>query len=899
MDPLHWYTTVPLSDAVHDEIRREHARRLENSQIGAAHERSLRNAPSDPVIQTMDRVVQSIAHTPVLLVACDFDGTISPLVDDYRAAAANPDAVHKLSVLSSLHHTHVAIVSGRGLHDLRRRLPDGVHVHLVGSHGAETEIPGPPLPIPDKAAGLATITGMLRAVADSVAGCELELKPRGVTFHYRKAFPHEAATAVARVLALAVDFPELRMRTGSMIVEFSVDQTGKGEALLALKQWLGATGILFIGDDATDEDAFAVLGKDDAGVKVGPGHTAALNRVETTHDVSELLARVTHARRVWLATRSISPIQSHGAISDERTIGLINPAGRLVWMCAPRIDSPSLFGELIDGPAAGFFEISPVEPQGRAEQKYDGASMVLQTRWPNCVLTDYLDAAHGRAFQRAGRNDLVRVVEGSVPVRVRFAPRIDFGRMPTRLALRDDAIEVEGGGDPIMLLSRGVRWTIMNDGPHQTAEAIVSPEHAPVVFELRYGTASTRAHTRPEPDRRSDNRQFWSGWAQSLSVPPRHADLVRRSALILRSLCHGPTGSIAAAGTTSLPEHAGGTRNWDYRFCWPRDASMAAAALVRLGNTGTAMRFLDWLLGVVDRCESPDRLKPIYTVTGNHLGPEAQIGELAGYCQSRPVRIGNAAAQQVQLDVFGPIVDLVALLAENGAPVAPDHWRLTRALVAAVELRWNEPDHGIWEIRGPKQHHVHSKAMCYATVDRALVVREHFVGDNHQPWISLRERIREDVLANGFSSKAGAFTACYGSDELDASSLAVGLTGLVPATDPRWAQTVEAVNRGLRRGYVVDRYRYNDGLPGREGGFHICTGWLIESLLSLGRTEEASALLTGFASLCGETGLFSEQYEPVYRMALGNVPQAYSHLAFINAAVALHRHLTSTQGSAT
>ena len=356
---------------------------------------------------------------------------------------------------------------------------------------------------------------------------------------------------------------------------------------------------------------------------------------------------------------------------------------------------------------------------------------------------------------------------------------------------------------------------------------------------------------------------------------------------------HGPTGAITAAGTTSLPEHLGGVRNWDYRHCWPRDAALAAAALMRLGNTGTAMRLLDWLLSVVDRCESPDRLRPIYTVTGADLGPEAEISSLSGYGDSRPVRIGNAAAQQVQLDVFGPIVDLVAMLAERGSPISPDHWRLTRAMVAAVEARWHEPDHGIWEIRGPTRHHVHSKCMCFLTIDRALVVHEAVMGKPNHAWTTLRDQIRADVLAHGFSDSAGAFVSHYGSTELDAAALYVGLTGLIDHRDPRWARTVDAIDAGLRRGPIVQRYLFDDGLPGPEGGFYICTGWLIEALLTLGRRHQALALFEQFAALAGPTGIFAEQYDATDHLALGNVPQAYSHLALINAAVALHARDTA------
>ncbi len=322
----------------------------------------------------------------------------------------------------------------------------------------------------------------------------------------------------------------------------------------------------------------------------------------------------------------------------------------------------------------------------------------------------------------------------------------------------------------------------------------------PLALELRFGSANLQESMVPEEDRRTQNRKFWQGWAGSLRLPSIHSDAVKRSALVLKALCHGPTGSFVAAATTSLPEHMGGVRNWDYRFCWPRDASLSAASLVRLGNTGHALKLLDWVLGVVDSCESPDRLHPIYTVAGGRLPPEAELSHLAGYGDSRPVRISNAAAYQVQLDVFGPIVDLVALLAERGAPISPDHWRLVRAMVAAVDTRWREPDHGIWEIRAERRRHVHSRVMCWHTVSRALRVEEYVTGRINSDWVRLRDEIREDVLANAWSETLGSYSSAYGRDTLDASVLLIGLHGLVPPTDERFIRTVDAVDAKLRDG---------------------------------------------------------------------------------------------------
>lgn len=838
----------------------------------------------------VERLIGAMARTPVLLVASDFDGTLAPIVIDAASAAAMPAALEALRRLESLPHTHVAVVSGRGLADLRSRVPVMRTLTLAGSHGAELDGVRPP-PIPDATQEqMSNLAARLRAEAAGVAGLMVEAKPRAIALHYRGAAAQEVEGVLSRVRAMGAEFPGLVPLAGSMVLEFVADRVNKGDALASIRHRTGATATMFLGDDRTDEDGFGALLPQDAGVKVGPGETRAAYRVGGVDEVAMILARLAEARAAWLQERRVPPIQEHALLSDQRTMALVDPRGRVVWMCLPRLDSAGLFAELLDGPAAGYFEVRPLDAGGAAGvQSYVGDSMVVRTEWPGCVVTDYLDCAGGRAFQRAGRTDLVRVVEGDAKVRVVFAPRVDFGRTITRLSLRDGAIEVEATGDPVVLYAPGVAWRLVENGRHQVAEAEIdlAKVGGGVTLELRYGSANVRAHPRPEPERRADTQRFWSAWAGSLRVPGLHAGAVRRSALLLRALCHGPSGSIAAAATTSLPEHLGGVRNWDYRFCWPRDAAMAAQSLLRLGNTGTAMRLLDWLLTVVDKADSPDRLRPIYTLTGADLGPEGEIGDLAGYGQSRPVRVGNAASQQVQLDVFGPIVDLIAMLAERGAPIAPDHWRLARAMVAAVEMRWQEPDHGIWEIRGPKRHHVHSKAMCFLTVDRAMVVHDAVVGRPSPVWARLRDTIRADVLAHGYSEAAGAFTTAYGCADLDAAALWVGLSGLVDAADPRWARTVEAVDTRLRRGAVVDRYRFDDLLPGREGGFHVCTGWLIEALLSLGRVDQARSMLDGLVAMAGPTGGLSEMFDPDAGIALGNYPQAYSHLALINAAVAV------------
>jgi GH15 family glucan-1,4-alpha-glucosidase len=565
----------------------------------------------------------------------------------------------------------------------------------------------------------------------------------------------------------------------------------------------------------------------------------------------------------------------------------VAPGGRIVWFCAPRLDSPALFAELIGGPVAGHFSVRPVDETSPGDPRYRSESLVLETIWSRVAVTDFLDCSADRNVQRAGRTDLIRLVEGTGEVEIEFAPRLDFGRTRTSLRVREGGLEIEDTLDPIVLFSPGVNWTIETEGQHQTARARVELGRDPLLLELRFGTGSLRGRMGAARERLERTNRLWSSWAHSLELPVTARDLVTRSALTLKGLCYGPTGAIAAAATTSLPEHVGGVRNWDYRYCWLRDAAMSASALVKLGSLSEAVRFLDWVLGILDHHASAERLQPLYTVTGQGYLPEAEISTLSGYRSSRPVRIGNAASAQLQLDVFGPVVDLVHLMMKCEAPISSEHWRLVNAMVSAVAQRWEEPDHGIWEVRLQRRHHVHSKVMCWVTVDRACKIATYYLGRERRDWKVLREWIADDVRTHGWSETAHSFTAAYDSDDLDAAALEVGLSGLLDPLDPRFVSTVNAVKANLRLGPCVYRYHYDDALPGAEGGFHLCTSWLIRALARIGERDEARELFEQMVALAGPTGLLSEEYGSRTERALGNHPQAYSHLGLIEAALAL------------
>jgi GH15 family glucan-1,4-alpha-glucosidase len=359
---------------------------------------------------------------------------------------------------------------------------------------------------------------------------------------------------------------------------------------------------------------------------------------------------------------------------------------------------------------------------------------------------------------------------------------------------------------------------------------------------------------------------------------------VARSALTLKALCHAGTGGIMAAATTSLPEEIGGIRNWDYRYCWLRDAAMTARTLVSLGSVAEADAFLDWLHSIVSSLPGPERLHPVYAIDGSSLGPEAVIDTLPGYAGSRPVRVGNLAEQQVQLDLFGAVMELIDDLAARRGHLGDDDWLLAQAMCDAVARRWREPDHGIWEERLVPRHHVHSKVMCWVTVDRAIRVAQRHGAAADPAWPGLRDAIAADVLANGWNETIQSFAAAYQSNDLDAASLYVGLSGLLDPADDRFQATVTAVEAGLRAGGTVYRYRRDDGLPGGEGGFHLCTAWLIEAYLLTGRRDEAEELFSHLAAAAGPTGLLPEEYDPVSERSLGNHPQAYSHIGLIRCA---------------
>ncbi len=864
----------------------------------------MNTSPADPPARPdrqleprLRAAIDHLARTPQLLVGCDYDGTLALVTDDPIKAKPLPEAVAAVRALAGLPQTAVAVISGRTLRELATlsRLPS--EVHLVGSHGSEFDVGFLDELSAQHIELRARLQQTLAAIVAERPGVRLEPKPAGVAVHTRAADDAVTADVVAEVLAGPGAWPGVHVKRAKQVIELMVIATHKGAAVEQLRGQLCASAVLYLGDDVTDEDAFASLRGHDVGVKIGSGDTAADHRVGEPIDAARVLGLLVQARRNWLFGGQAVPIERHSMLANGRTVALLTPQAKVTWLCQPKPDSSAIFADLLGGEDAGHFSVVPERGGLPLGQRYRPATMTVETRWPDLTVTDWLELAtaddEAAGAGEGSDSTLVRMLSGHGRVRLEFAPRPDFGQVAIQLRGMRDGLLVVGSNEPIALFSQGVHWEVVEDAGHVNGHAIVdlTALGGQLIVELRFGTHDLKPHRLPPPERQALAEDSWRRWAAALTLPAVARDLVLRSALTLRGLCHGATGSILAAATTSLPEEVGGVRNWDYRYCWIRDAAMTARALIDLGSLGEAERFLRWVVGCVERTGGhPERLHPLYTVDGLELSAEAVIDTLPGWSGSRPVRVGNLANHQLQLDVFGPVADLLAAIADARGWVREEEWRLAEAMVVAVQRRWHEPDNGLWEARMQPRHHVFSKVMCWMTVDRALRMLRRHGGEDRCDWVELRDRIARNVLEHGWNETAGAYTVAYGHEEIDASSLWIGLSGLLAFDDPRFTATVARIETDLRSGPVVYRYRWDDGLPGREGGFHICTAWLIEAYLGVGRIGDAEELFAQMIATAGPTGLLPEQYDPIAERGLGNHPQAYSHLGLIRCALLLDAH---------
>ncbi|MEV0108742.1 trehalose-phosphatase [Nocardia sp. NPDC050799] len=834
------------------------------------------------------RALSTVARVPRLLVASDYDGTLAPIVSDPAKAYPHGESVRALRALAGLSGTTAAVISGRALRDLAAlsRLP--VEVQLIGSHGSEFDVGFVHAIDSDARQLLREVVTALNKIAADHSGVTVETKPASVALHVRNATPEIGRRALGQARQGPACWVGVQVTEGKAVIELAVVPTDKGSALSTVRHQESASAAVFFGDDVTDEKAFRALTGPDIGIKVGEGESLAKYRVDSTEAVSHALAFLLEERRTWLAGASAPRIERLTMMASPRSVALVTPDATVTWFCHPEPDSAAVFAHLLGGMDAGHFSITPQRPGLPLSQRYVDGTMTVETRWAKLQVTDYLPHDVD-----PDRTDLTRVITGTAPAEITFAPRPEFGQVPVSIQVETDGLRVWGTNDPVVLRAPGVQWQIQSDGAHDSATAVVDPSDGPIVLELRCGTHDLTPAATGEDERRRIAELYWKEWAATLDLPALKPDLMKRSALTLRGLVHAPSGSILAAATTSLPEDIGGVRNWDYRYCWLRDAALTASALVSLGSLGEAEQYLEWVHRVLETLPGPERLHPLYTIYGETLPPEAVIDQLPGYAGSRPVRVGNAANMQVQLDVFGPIVDLITSLAHarekqgttDPRKVLPDaDWELVHAMVSAVQRRWTEPDHGIWEIRGNPRHHVYSKVMGWLTIDRALTLAEKFDRPVDSDWAPLRDTIAAEVKAKGWNDEVQSYTAAYDGIDLDAATLHIGLSGLIDPGDPRFAATVVATEAELRSGSTVYRYHHDDGLPGGEGGFHLCAAWLVEAYLLIGKRSDAEALFAQLVDVAGPTGLLSEEYDPVAERSLGNHPQAYSHLGLLRCA---------------
>ncbi len=880
------------------------AQDLRPGQDNAGPEQAGPEQPAQPIDAQVRAAIKRIARVPRLLVACDYDGTLAPIVEVPTKAVPLPESVAAVRSLASLSDTTVAVISGRALRDLAAmsRLPS--EVHLVGSHGSEFDVDFVDALDPEHRWLRDQLQEKLTRLVRDEPGVRLELKPASIAVHTRGADRAVAERVVAAVEAGPASWPRIQVTRGKEVIELSVIETNKGSAVNALRGQFAAAAVMYLGDDVTDENAFRVLHAQDIGIKVGPGESVARLRVADPVEAARVLGLLYEYRSKWLHGERAVPIEQHSMLSNGRAVALVTPDSRITWLCHPRPDSGAVFADLLGGTTAGYFSVRPERAdRPPLAQRYRPGTMTVETQWSGVTVTDWLDhepangePAGGWALTEAGSasggTTLVRMLTGTTRVRVEFAPRPDFGQVHVTLQEVGDGLLVLGSNEPIVLRSPGVDWEITDDGTGGVASAVIdlSSMDGPVVVELRLGSNSVEPHVQPPSKRQEISEGHRQDWVKRLRLPGTTDDVRRflvRSALTLRGLWFEPSGAILAAATTSLPEAIPGQRNWDYRYCWLRDAAMTARALVDLGSTVEADALLGWIMRIVAGTGGhPERLHPLYTLDGSELGSEAVIETLAGYAGVRPVRVGNAANRQVQLDVFGPVADLIAELAGHRAPTELDI-ELMEAMVSAVERRWHEPDHGIWEARLPPRQHVYSKVMCWLTVDRGLQMWRRLGRPERLDWVRLRDTIAEQVLTRGWNEAVGAYTVAYGENDLDASALWIGLAGLLPDDDPRFLSTVLKIEADLRNGRTVYRYLFNDGIAGLDGGFHICTAWLIEAYLRTGRRTEAEELFEQMLDCAGPTGLLPEQYDPDSARSLGNHPQAYSHIGLIRCAIML------------
>jgi GH15 family glucan-1,4-alpha-glucosidase len=581
-------------------------------------------------------------------------------------------------------------------------------------------------------------------------------------------------------------------------------------------------------------------------------------------------------------------IEDYALLSDLQTAALVHRQGSIDWCCFPRFDSDASFAALLGDREHGHWVVSPAD-RGVATRRYRAGSLVLETEWETgegkIRVIDFMPP-------RREAPVIIRVVEGlsgRVVVRSELVIRFGYGRVVPSLHRVDDAHLATAGPDAITLRtpaptvdeSRAMVSTFeVGAGERMPFTLTWFPSHAelPVAVDVEEASRATE--------------MFWRDWSSRCSYDGPYRAAVLQSLVVLKGLAYRPTGGIVAAPTTSLPAWPGGERNWDYRYCWLRDAAMTLLALVNAGYLEEAREWRDWLVRAA--AGDPEEIQIVYGVAGERRLPEWVVEWFPGFNDSRPVRVGNAAAEQEQLDVYGEVLDALYQARLHNLGASLPAWELGRHVLGLLEERWREPDEGIWEVRGGRRHFTHSKVMAWVAFDRGIKFCEEFGRDGPvERWRAIRDEIHAQVCRDAWSDELGSFTQSYGSSRLDASLLLMPLVGFLPAEDPRIRGTLDAVQEQLSADGFLFRYRSEeavDGLPAGEGTFLPCSFWLVDALAHDGRQDEAAELFERLLDVRNDVGLLAEEYDPAKGRLLGNFPQAFSHLALVSSAFILARN---------
>jgi GH15 family glucan-1,4-alpha-glucosidase len=584
-------------------------------------------------------------------------------------------------------------------------------------------------------------------------------------------------------------------------------------------------------------------------------------------------------------------IEDYALIGDLQAAALVSRMGSIDWLCFPRFDSGACFSALLGDEENGRWVIEPTEAAQHVSRRYREETLVLETEWETSTgvarVIDFMPP-------RGTAPDVVRIVEGvrgRVQMRTELVIRFDYGSIVPWVRRTNGQARIAIGGPDALSFRTPV--SVRGEDMRTVSEFVVLARQR-VPFTLTWFPSHAQPPAAIDPERAlRDTDEYWRRFCARSTYDGEWSDAVRRSLMVLKALTYGPTGGIVAAPTTSLPEQIGSVRNWDYRYCWLRDATLTLLALVGAGYVDEAKEWRQWLLRTA--AGDPADLQIMYGVAGERRLTELELDWLSGYERSRPVRIGNQASEQLQLDVYGEVLDALFQGRAHGLPAEAPAWALQRKLLQHLETAWREPDEGLWEIRGPRRHFTHSKVMCWVAFDRAVrSVEEQRLEGPVERWRELRDEIHAEVCRRGYDPSLASFTQSYESKSLDASLLLIPLVGFLPASDERVQGTVDAVQRTLLRDGFVLRYLTDessvDGLPPGEGVFLPCSFWLVDCLELLGRHDEAHALFERLLGVANDLGLLSEEYDPAEKRLLGNFPQAFTHLALVNSAFNLAHH---------